>query len=97
MSGDYIVKKGIADRPDIVKIDVEGKELSVLKGMRNTLLDEKCSTIYCEVHREKKGRKTENMSHERPQEVQELIESMGFSVRIIEDTGTELVMKGMAN
>jgi hypothetical protein len=36
--------------PDIMKIDVEGAELSVLKSFGNILNDSSCRVIYIEVH-----------------------------------------------
>ena len=36
--------------PDVVKIDVEGAEISVLKGFGNILKDNSCRVIYIEVH-----------------------------------------------
>ena len=36
--------------PNVVKIDVEGAELSVLKGFGNILNDNSCRVIYIEVH-----------------------------------------------
>ena len=36
--------------PNVVKIDVEGAELSVLKGFGNILNDSSCRVIYIEVH-----------------------------------------------
>jgi FkbM family methyltransferase len=36
--------------PNVVKIDVEGAELSVLKGFGNILDDSSCRVIYIEVH-----------------------------------------------
>lgn len=36
--------------PRVVKIDVEGYEYSVIKGLRETLSDERCEYVACEVH-----------------------------------------------
>ncbi|MFP9059021.1 FkbM family methyltransferase [Natrialbaceae archaeon A-chndr2] len=36
--------------PTIIKIDVEGAELDVLKGATETLSEPNCKTIYCEIH-----------------------------------------------
>lgn len=36
--------------PTVVKIDVEGFELEVLKGMKNVLASDNCRLVMCEVH-----------------------------------------------
>ncbi|WP_117594481.1 FkbM family methyltransferase [Haloprofundus halophilus] len=45
---DNLVNRGIVPQPDHVKIDVEGAELRVLRGMETTLKEVKC--LYLEVH-----------------------------------------------
>lgn len=36
--------------PSIMKIDVEGAELDVITGAKESLADSNCKIIYCEVH-----------------------------------------------
>ncbi|SFS68473.1 FkbM family methyltransferase [Halostagnicola kamekurae] len=36
--------------PTVVKIDVEGAELDVIKGAKDTFSAPNCKTIYCEIH-----------------------------------------------
>lgn len=48
-SVDEFLAAGLAPPPDFVKIDVEGAELEVVRGMRQTLADHH-PTIMCEVH-----------------------------------------------
>lgn len=94
-SGDHMVKEGLVDIPNIIKIDVEGAEMSVLKGMKTILINSDCRIIYCEIHKEKVNRPRKNMDHKSYKEVEKFIESMGFSVHIMEDTGTEVVVKAI--
>jgi len=49
-TSDNIVKKSIADIPNVIKIDVEGHELSVLQGMTEILTNKKLRCIMIEVH-----------------------------------------------
>jgi FkbM family methyltransferase len=44
---DFLQSKGVV--PDVIKVDVEGAEMDVLKGMRQTLQDHK-PTLFLEVH-----------------------------------------------
>ncbi len=47
-TGDSLVGTGAVPPPDVVKIDVEGAECLVLKGMQGILSG--CRAIFCEVH-----------------------------------------------
>jgi len=49
---------GNIPEPDVMKIDVEGAELSVLRGMRETL--DECRIIYCETHSDKLANRGES-------------------------------------
>lgn len=48
-SVDEFLACGSAPAPDVVKIDVEGAELEVIEGMRNTLSEHR-PVILCEIH-----------------------------------------------
>ena len=50
VTGDSMVTQGRSEIPDVIKVDVEGYELEVLKGMRSTLAHPQCKTVICEVH-----------------------------------------------
>ncbi|QGA80893.1 FkbM family methyltransferase [Candidatus Nanohalobium constans] len=47
---DNLVNKEVIPSPDVIKIDVEGAELKVLKGMENIDKKELPEAIYCEIH-----------------------------------------------
>lgn len=49
-TGDAAIQGGKADIPDIIKIDVEGHELSVLEGLMLTLPNRKLRNVFVEVH-----------------------------------------------
>lgn len=48
--GDEFVSDNQLRFPNLVKIDVEGNELSTIKGLTNTIKNEECRVIYCELH-----------------------------------------------
>lgn len=62
--------------PNVVKIDVEGAELSVLRGMSDTLRNPELKAVLCEVHfavLESSGQR------EAPAEIARLLEQAGLS------------------
>jgi len=75
-------------KPDVVKIDVEGAEMSVLRGMGDLL--DSCRLIYCETHAKKLNQRDE--SHE---DVMDLLSDSGFSVEEIESRGEETFLRAM--
>ena len=50
ITGDELIKNMNIEIPDMMKIDVEGAEILVLKGMENLLRNSKLKMILCEVH-----------------------------------------------
>ncbi|WP_200531423.1 FkbM family methyltransferase [Halorubrum sp. LN27] len=77
--------KGIP-APDVMKIDVEGSELSVLRGMNEML--EQCRIIYCETHADKLADRGE--SH---QKVVDQLKEAGFSVDKLNSRGEETFLR----
>jgi len=51
VSCDDFYKKNDLPVPNIIKIDVEGFEFSVLKGMKEILKNPECRIVCCEVHK----------------------------------------------
>ena len=49
-TGDQLVDSGKVVPPAVVKIDVEGAEFEVLKGMRQVLQTSQCRSLFIEVH-----------------------------------------------
>jgi len=75
--------------PDVIKIDVEGAEMSVIRGMKETLSS--CRVVYCETHAEKLSNRGE--SHEA---VVDSLQDAGFSVEVIESRGEETFLRAEA-
>jgi FkbM family methyltransferase len=86
--GDDLIEEADLPQPTVVKIDVEGAELRVIDGMRETLENEACRLVYCEVHA-KRLRGT----GDDPRRVARELEALGFEVVEKPETyeGTEQV------
>ena len=52
LSIDDLIEKNILKKPDLIKIDVDGNELEVLKGCRKTLKNNKKMSILIEIRKE---------------------------------------------
>lgn len=48
--GDDVIGPDGLPTPDVLKIDVDGGEMDVLRGLENTLRNENCRLIFCEIH-----------------------------------------------
>lgn len=68
------VEKGLCSYPTVMKIDVEGEELNLVRGLNDELV-ENCRVIYCEIHvHEDKGEKFK-------QAVIEELHSKGYEIK----------------
>ena len=67
IQGDALIEKGLAPRPTVVKIDVEGHEHQVLSGMRQALAHADCR---CIIFEDGPG----------PSEVKALLTDLGFRI-----------------
>lgn len=74
-TGDTLVESGNVPSPDVIKIDVEGAELNVLRGLEDTLSSRDCRVVYCEVH----GDTNQNLSRR----VGEMLRECGFAVDLV--------------
>jgi FkbM family methyltransferase len=82
--GDKLVSNGKIPRPTVIKVDVEGAEFDVLTGLKNSLADESCRVVYCEVHRNHLPKFGASES-----ELHDLLEDCGFTIEKIQDNGTK--------
>lgn len=70
--GDRLVKSEKLPVPRLVKIDVEGSEYAVLRGLRRTLGQPACEIVCCEIHPHFLPQDV------KPEEILALLESLGF-------------------
>ena len=82
-SGDDLVREGIPS-PTILKIDVEGVELKVLNGFKETLSEARL--VYCEVHDDRVADKSKT-------EIAEKLGEHGFEVETALDRGDQTILR----
>ncbi|WP_275739099.1 FkbM family methyltransferase [Halorhabdus sp. SVX81] len=77
--------------PTVIKIDVEGAELQALQGMVETLQEERCRLIYCEVHEEKLTRLDQN-----PEDLFSILRECGFETikRVYDRSDSHYIVRG---
>lgn len=81
---DHLVSEAEIPTPDILKIDVEGAEMDVLQGMSNTLSEDRCGLIVCEVHQPMEQRSSIEDFNGSKEDVIRFLESNGYSVSTIQ-------------
>jgi len=84
-TGDELVATHEIGQPTVVKIDVEGAEGLVLRGLSSVLSDPACRRIYCEVHPDTVGSFGDS-----PAGIEQTLREYGFAVtRLGLDTDDE--------
>ncbi|MES2194886.1 MAG: FkbM family methyltransferase [Pseudomonadota bacterium] len=76
-TGDAVIQGGNAEPPNVIKIDVEGHELSVLRGMQGTLSSERLRSVFVEVHfgiLDRSGRADD------PKKIEDILKRSGFKI-----------------
>ncbi|MFP8957198.1 FkbM family methyltransferase [Natrialbaceae archaeon A-CW3] len=84
-------------QPNIVKIDVEGAEPRVIDGMEETLTDDQCRLVYCEVHRPAETRPSVEDHGATVEEFLDSLADLGFAVETVLDRGLDLHVKAYAD
>ena len=102
ITGDEILEDEDIPLPDIIKIDVAGAELDVIKGLEPVLKKSQCRLIYCEIHLPIKdqeyldGNKDSFYSHLEDWSfsgVVKILYQCGFSIQPIMLRNTDIIIK----
>jgi hypothetical protein len=80
-TGDALVESEEVLAPDVLKIDVEGFEEEVLRGLTGQLAHTRCRAVFCEVHF---GILDARGERHAPSRIVELLRKQGFHTRWID-------------
>ncbi len=80
-AGDSLLEREGVSAPTVLKIDTEGYELDVLRGMTGQLNSPRLRAVFVEVHF---GLLTERKQPEAPVEIERLLNAAGFSTRWVD-------------
>jgi len=94
VKGDELINQGKIPRPNVVKIDVEGAEPLVIRGLKEALLDNSCRLLYIEVHLPASHRPSINDFGMDLPELKETLKKYGFELTIMKNRGDEVFVKG---
>ncbi len=79
--GDELIAEGAAPAPDVIKIDVEGHELEVLRGLRSELAKSSVRHVFVEVHF---ALLAERGFPDGPADIESFLRRCGFTLRWID-------------
>jgi len=96
-SADDLVQNHGLEPPDVIKIDVEGAEPLVLRGMESTLQNH-CRILYCEIHpKESNSEHTIEEYGESIESITKKIERCGFEIEKTTHRYNEVQIKATSN
>jgi len=87
--GDNLTDKRGLPSPTVLKIDVEGGELDVLRGFEQTLRSD-CRLVYCEVHRTHISKFDGSDA-----ELRDFLKSCGFTIEPLNDHGSKYHLRAI--
>lgn len=86
--GDELINRVELPNPTVLKIDVEGAEHSVLKGLEKTISTPECRLVYVELH--------SNISEFGGSwdAVRDILKTAGFEITELQERGPQLFLRG---
>lgn len=89
VDGEQLIAEDMAPKPTVIKIDIEGMELSALRGLSQVIDDVRL--IYVEIHPEQLRARDESQ-----EEVEEWLRERGYSLSVVQPfDGANLIVRGM--
>jgi len=80
-SGDDLVASGQVPAPSVIKIDVEGFELEVIKGLRHLLVSQELRLIGVEIHFEQLVKQN---SPSAPRQIIDILLASRFQIKFLD-------------
>lgn len=93
--GESLVADGKVPQPNVVKIDVEGAEPVVSKGLRRVLANDECRAVFCEIHPSghRPGFSSINDFGMTPKELEDWFQKIGFDRDYLTERAGQLHLK----
>jgi FkbM family methyltransferase len=93
ITGDELVDGGLVPSPTVVKIDVEGAEPLVINGLENSLNNNSCRLLYCEIHLPAEHRPSAEDYAESRESILRKISEFGFDIVYTKQRWNEVHIK----
>ncbi|MDZ7687758.1 MAG: FkbM family methyltransferase [Halobacteriales archaeon] len=93
--GDSIIERKGLPQPTVVKIDTEGAESLVIDGMRNSLTNEDCRVVYCEVHPGKHIALDDGDEVDAVTDIKHELQKLGFKIESSEERQGQVHLKAV--
>jgi FkbM family methyltransferase len=71
--GDNFLANNDLEPPTIIKIDAEGAEFSILKGLKGTISRPDCRLLYCETHSRNED------------DIKDFLSEFGYSIKLLDN------------
>ena len=88
VEGDRLIEEERIPPPTVIKVDVEGAEQLVLEGLLSAIQDDRCHTVYCEVHPDRISKFGGSED-----DLRELLSERGYTLEVIENRSPEYFLK----
>lgn len=94
ITGDALCRQVTVSTPSVLKIDVEGAEMRVLRGCSDTLSEPECRAVFCEIHSNRNGLSLGGFDTSASQ-AQSFLENRGFMLQTLQEREDVIHLKGL--